>query len=119
MTCPVCLADAKTRKTNRKHPQLANVYCQCSNMECGHSFVMNVSFSHTISPSTLSGQGRVKELIHWESMTAKRRWHCYRRPKKSINNNCRAFRRTCPAPCFWCLCFSVSSCKNPVIINCM
>ncbi|EOY4055704.1 ogr/Delta-like zinc finger family protein, partial [Cronobacter sakazakii] len=63
MTCPVCLADAKIRKTNRKHPQLADVYCQCSNMECGHSFVMNVSFSHTISPSALSGQGRVKELI--------------------------------------------------------
>lgn len=63
MTCPACLAEAKIRKTNRKHPQLADVYCQCSNMECGHTFVMNVSFSHTISPSALAGQGRVKELI--------------------------------------------------------
>ncbi|EJE1165979.1 TPA: ogr/Delta-like zinc finger family protein [Klebsiella aerogenes] len=63
MTCPACLAEAKIRKTNRKHPQLADVYCQCSNMECGHTFVMNVSFSHTISPSALAGQGRIKELI--------------------------------------------------------
>lgn len=63
MTCPECLADAKIRKTNRKHPQLADVYCYCSNVECGHTFVMCVSFSHTISPSALKGQGRVKELI--------------------------------------------------------
>lgn len=63
MTCPACLAEAKIRKTNRKHPQLADVYCHCTNMECGHTFVMNVSFSHTISPSALTGQGRIKELI--------------------------------------------------------
>ena len=63
MTCPECLASATIRKTNRKHPQLADVYCSCTNVECGHTFVMNVSFSHTISPSALKGQGRVKELI--------------------------------------------------------
>ena len=63
MTCPECLADATIRKTNRKHPQLADVYCSCTNIECGHTFVMSVSFSHTISPSALKGQGRVKELI--------------------------------------------------------
>lgn len=63
MTCPECLADARIRKTNRKHPQLADAYCICTNVECGHSFVMTVSFSHTISPSALKGQGRVKELI--------------------------------------------------------
>jgi len=63
MTCPACLAEAKIRKTNRKHPQLADMYCHCTNMECGLSFVMNVSFSHTISPSALTGQGRIKELI--------------------------------------------------------
>lgn len=63
MTCPECLASATIRKTNRKHPQLADVYCSYTNVECGHTFVMNVSFSHTISPSALKGQGRVKELI--------------------------------------------------------
>ncbi|EJJ1126596.1 toprim domain-containing protein [Escherichia coli] len=40
-----------------------DVYCYCSNVECGHSFVMNVAFSHSVSPSALNGQGRVKELI--------------------------------------------------------
>ncbi|MGP3593387.1 ogr/Delta-like zinc finger family protein [Vagococcus sp. WN89Y] len=63
MICTECLAIATIRKTNRKHPQLADVYCSCTNVECGHSFVMTVSFSHTLSPSALKGQGRVKELI--------------------------------------------------------
>ncbi|WP_422101471.1 ogr/Delta-like zinc finger family protein [Atlantibacter hermannii] len=63
MNCLECFADAMIRKTNRKHPQLADVYCSCINVECGHTFVMSVSFSHTISPSALKGQGRVKELI--------------------------------------------------------
>ncbi|HHG8588274.1 MULTISPECIES: ogr/Delta-like zinc finger family protein [Citrobacter] len=51
------------RSRKRKHPQLYDVYCYCSNVECGHSFVMNVAFSHSVSPSALNGQGRVKELI--------------------------------------------------------
>ncbi|GME29667.1 MULTISPECIES: ogr/Delta-like zinc finger family protein [unclassified Pantoea] len=64
MTCPVCLTNATIRKTNRKPPQLSDVYCQCTNLECGHTFVMNVSFSHTISPSALVGDGRVRELLN-------------------------------------------------------
>lgn len=61
--CPECASAAKVRKTNRKHPKLSDVYCYCSNVECGHTFVMNICFSHTISPSALGGQGRVKELM--------------------------------------------------------
>lgn len=64
MTCPVCLTNATIRKTNRKHPQLSDVYCQYTNLECGHTFVMNVSFSHAISPSALVGDGRVRELLN-------------------------------------------------------
>ena len=37
--------------------------CSCTNVECSHTFVISVSFSHTISPSALKGQGRIKELI--------------------------------------------------------
>ncbi|WP_343102971.1 ogr/Delta-like zinc finger family protein, partial [Escherichia coli] len=45
MYCPTCQAVARIGKTNRKHPQLYDVYCYCSNVECGHSFVMNVAFA--------------------------------------------------------------------------
>ncbi len=64
MTCPDCLADATISRTNRKHPQLSDVYCQCTHLECGHTFVMNVPSSHTISPSALVGVGRVRELLN-------------------------------------------------------
>jgi hypothetical protein len=45
------------------YSDMSHIYCYCSNVECGHSFVMNVAFSHSVSPSALNGQGRVKELI--------------------------------------------------------
>src|SRR5690606_41096433 len=61
--CPECMSAATVRKTNGKHAKLSDVYCYCSNVECGHTFVMNISFSHTISPSALRGQGRIKELM--------------------------------------------------------
>lgn len=51
--CTACGQAALIRKTNRKHRELADIYCACSNVECGHTFVMNLSFSHTLSPSAM------------------------------------------------------------------
>ncbi|MED8693249.1 ogr/Delta-like zinc finger family protein [Klebsiella quasipneumoniae] len=61
--CPECMSAATARKTNRKHPKISDVYCYCSNVKCGHTFVMTLCFSHTISPSALNGQGRIKALM--------------------------------------------------------
>lgn len=63
ITCPDCQAKAIIRKTNRKHPELSDIYCQCSDVECGHTFVMNLTFSHTLSPSARSGNALLKKLI--------------------------------------------------------
>lgn len=49
--CPVCEAAAVIRKSNRKHRELADLYCACSDVECGHTFVLQLTFSHTLSPS--------------------------------------------------------------------
>lgn len=54
VTCPECGSWAKIRKTNRKHRQLSDLYCACDDLECGHTFVLNVTFSHTLSPSAKS-----------------------------------------------------------------
>ncbi|MBP2156934.1 hypothetical protein J2067_004626 [Erwinia rhapontici] len=51
--CTACCQAALIRKTTRKHRDLADIYCACSNIECGHTFVMNLSFSHTLSPSAM------------------------------------------------------------------
>lgn len=49
--CPECNNKSRIHKTNRISSGYADLYCSCSDPECGHSFVMNLSFSHTLSPS--------------------------------------------------------------------
>ncbi|CAI1593850.1 Ogr/Delta-like zinc finger [Serratia quinivorans] len=61
--CTECGAPATVSKTNRKTPQFSDLYCQCSDVECGHTFVMNMTFSHTLSPSARGGRGLVKSLL--------------------------------------------------------
>lgn len=48
--CPEC--NTKSRITNRNQLSLevSDLYCQCANIDCGHTFVAKLSFSHTISP---------------------------------------------------------------------
>nr|WP_241169277.1 ogr/Delta-like zinc finger family protein [Serratia marcescens] len=61
--CPECGANSIISKTNRKDPKLSDLYCQCTDVECGHTFVMNLTFSHTISPSARVGNSLVKSLL--------------------------------------------------------
>ncbi len=34
--CPECGSKAVIKKTNRKHRKIADIYCACSDVECGH-----------------------------------------------------------------------------------
>ncbi|EOH3234331.1 ogr/Delta-like zinc finger family protein [Morganella morganii] len=61
--CPVCEADAVIRKSNRKHRELVDLYCACSDVECGHTFVSQVTFSHTISPSAKDKEHLLKKAL--------------------------------------------------------
>ncbi|WP_338725682.1 ogr/Delta-like zinc finger family protein [Shewanella baltica] len=49
--CPTCNNKAIIGKTDRFSAAHANLYCSCTDPECGHTFVTNVSFSHTLNPS--------------------------------------------------------------------
>ena len=49
--CPECGDKSRIQKTNRISNSYTDLYCSCNSAECGHSFVMNLSFSHTLSPS--------------------------------------------------------------------
>ncbi len=62
--CPECGELANICKTNRKDVHLSDLYCRCSDVECGHTFVLNVTFSHTISPSAKAGHSLVKALLN-------------------------------------------------------
>lgn len=61
--CPDCGSQAIIKKTNRKHRDIADIYCACADVECGHTFVMNLTFSHTLSPSAKSGDVMLQQLI--------------------------------------------------------
>jgi ssDNA-binding Zn-finger/Zn-ribbon topoisomerase 1 len=61
--CPECGSKAVIRKTNRKHRDIADIYCACADVECGHTFVMNLTFSHTISPSAKTGDLLIQQVI--------------------------------------------------------
>ncbi|MDZ4891893.1 transcriptional regulator [Escherichia coli] len=61
--CPDCGAPAVIRKTDWKNPELADLYCACSDVECGHTFVCTMTFSHTLSPGARSGRNMVKFLV--------------------------------------------------------
>lgn len=63
VVCPDCESKAIISKTNRKHKMLADVYCTCSNPECGHRFVANVTFSHTLCPSALTHGQMIQSLL--------------------------------------------------------
>ncbi|HEJ9541874.1 TPA: ogr/Delta-like zinc finger family protein [Proteus mirabilis] len=49
--CPECGEKAMIKKSNRKHKELTDLYCACRDPLCGHTFVLNLTFSHTLSSS--------------------------------------------------------------------
>ncbi|EEQ1649938.1 ogr/Delta-like zinc finger family protein [Escherichia coli] len=61
--CPDCGAPAVIRKTDWKTLELADLYCACSDVECGHTFVCTMTFSHTLSPGARSCRNMVKFLV--------------------------------------------------------
>lgn len=61
--CPECGQPAIIRKSDWKDKKLADLYCACTEVECGHTFVFNASFSHTLSPSGLTGNKLINFLV--------------------------------------------------------
>ncbi|MGI2173993.1 ogr/Delta-like zinc finger family protein [Shewanella ulleungensis] len=67
--CTSCNSKAIIGKTDRISSAHANLYCSCSDPECGHTFVVNVSFSHTLSPSAKTSSQLVHQLVNAMSPT--------------------------------------------------
>lgn len=51
--CDRCSSKARIETTREVTASFRHLYCSCTNAECGHTFVMDLSFSHTLSPSAL------------------------------------------------------------------
>ncbi|MCF7493909.1 ogr/Delta-like zinc finger family protein [Vibrio sp. L5-1] len=71
VVCPECGEKARIQKSNRISAGYSDLYCSCSDPECGHSFVMNLTFSHTLSPSSKTTSQMAFELV--KALTPERR----------------------------------------------
>ncbi|MGL6427800.1 ogr/Delta-like zinc finger family protein [Aeromonas hydrophila] len=49
--CRECGELGRITKTHRLSRDTSDLYCQCTDAECGHSWVSQVSYSHPLSPS--------------------------------------------------------------------
>jgi hypothetical protein len=63
VVCPECGEKARIQKSNRISASYSDLYCSCSDPECGHSFVMNLTFSHTLSPSAKTTSQLAFEMV--------------------------------------------------------
>ncbi|WP_342609232.1 ogr/Delta-like zinc finger family protein [Vibrio tritonius] len=61
--CPECGSKARIQKSNRLTNSVSDLYCSCGDPECGHTFVMTLSYSHTLSPSAKTTNQMVLHLV--------------------------------------------------------
>lgn len=61
--CTECQHKAIISSRNELDPKVADLYCICRNPECGHSFVMKLTYSHTLSPSGFQARQLAVELL--------------------------------------------------------
>lgn len=63
VSCSQCGEKARIGKTNWFSRTSADLYCSCTDPECGHTFVMSLGFSHTLSPSAKNTNELVIALV--------------------------------------------------------
>ena len=49
--CKECRSKGRITTSEQLDPKFVKLYCQCSSAVCGHTWVANLTFSHTLSPS--------------------------------------------------------------------
>ncbi|MGN7511696.1 ogr/Delta-like zinc finger family protein [Aeromonas salmonicida] len=72
--CKECGQRGRITKTNQLSSAVADLYCQCIDAECGHRWVATLSFSHTLTDSSLTISSVIVTLI--QSLDEKERQKC-------------------------------------------
>ena len=67
ITCTRCDQVAVIRTSREMSQAVKQLYCVCQNPECGHTFVMDLTFSHTLSPSAFDLPEAVRAGIQQKS----------------------------------------------------
>jgi len=68
-----CRSKARIATRREVTPQLTRLYCACTNVECGHTFVMHLEFGHILSPSALDLPEDTREALRESSSQAQAR----------------------------------------------
>lgn len=63
MYCRECEGPAIIKKTVWLSKETADMYCACADVECGHTFVSQISYGRELSPSAKKGDRLVRDLI--------------------------------------------------------
>ena len=50
ISCTACGHKGRIDSRNEITPRYAKLYCQCLNAECGHTWVSELTFKHTLQP---------------------------------------------------------------------
>lgn len=53
VACPHCRSRARARTSREETPLVREARFQCSNVECGHTFVVKLEITSTIAPSQM------------------------------------------------------------------
>ncbi|MDK2956513.1 MAG: hypothetical protein PWQ57_2009 [Desulfovibrionales bacterium] len=68
--CNKCGSVARVESSKEIGGGLKQLYCSCRNVECGHTFVMDLTFSHTLSPSALDLPDNVRARLQQGRISA-------------------------------------------------
>ncbi|MFA0810834.1 ogr/Delta-like zinc finger family protein [Microbulbifer epialgicus] len=64
INCFKCGSKSVITSRNEIDPKLSQLYCACKNVEhCGHTFVMDLSFRHSVSPSAQDRRALLIDLL--------------------------------------------------------
>lgn len=59
INCNACRGKARIGSRDELSENFARLYCQCLDPVCGHTFVMNLTYSHALRPAA----GAVDQLL--------------------------------------------------------
>lgn len=63
VTCLACKSVAVITSSTKQTEETKELYCNCTNPFCGHTFVVTVSFARTLSPSVLYFSPETRDAI--------------------------------------------------------
>lgn len=63
VSCPTCGERARITSSREASATVKQLYCQCHDPLCGHTFVVDMQFSRTLSPSAKALPDELKEKL--------------------------------------------------------